>query len=166
LPPSSSVTPPSEPDAAGVPDPPAAAASPPLEAPLPFVTPLVAPLEALPLVGRPLVALPDELPLVEAPLAVAAPVLPPVPEKLTEPGDAPAELEPEPDPEPIATEGVFELEHARLIVIAAQNNPEHHLADMGPPQRKLQDQTGRGPASTAEGEDTNTMFLDACDERS
>jgi|SRR5580658_6123644 hypothetical protein len=155
--PPSDVVPPSEPDVRGVPDAPDAAALPLLEG-LPLLTaPLVAPLETLPLVARPLVGPPDALPLVGAPLVVAAPVPPPEPEELTEPDepdDAPTEPEAEPlapeDPEPTVAEGVFEPEHARLIVTPAQNNPERHLADMGPPQCKLQDQDGRGPASTAE----------------
>jgi hypothetical protein len=132
-----------------VPDEPAAAASPPLEAlpplvapeaPLLLATPLVAPLEAL----AP-VALPDALPLEEAPLVVAMPVLAPEPDELTDPDEpdaVPAEPEGEPlppeDPVPTVTEGVFELEHARLIVMPAKNNPEHHLADMRPPQCNFQ----------------------------
>jgi hypothetical protein len=146
--PPSVVVPPSEPDVTAVPDAPAAAASPPLEA-LPLVArPLVGPPEALPLFTTPLVAPldtlplvapPDELPLAEVPLAVAAPVVPPEPEKLTdpdEPDDVPAEpaadaLLPE-DPEPPVTEGGFEPEHARLIVTPVNNHAERHLADMRP----------------------------------
>jgi hypothetical protein len=171
--PPSAVVPLCAPDAPGVPDAPAAAASPLLEAMPLLERPLVAPLETSPLVARPLVAAPDVLPLVEAPLVVAAPVLPPDPEEVTEPDepdDVPAEPgapEPEPllpeDPEPTTAEGVFEPEHARLIVTPAQNNPERHLTDMGPPLCKLQDQGGRRPASTAENKDTNTMFSGARD---
>jgi len=139
--PSSSVVPPSEGDAAVVPDAPDAAASPPLDALPLLMTPLVAPLETLP----------DELPLAEAPLAVAAPVLPPEPEELTEPDepdDVPTEPEVVPpplpeDPEPTVTEGVFELEHAKLVVTPTQNNPKRHPANMETSVTQLADE-GRG----------------------
>ncbi len=171
--PPSDVAPLPDPDVTGVPDAPAAAALP-LEAmPLlmtPLVAPVEAPVEAMPLVARPLVAppAPAKLPLAGAPLAVTAPVLPPTPDGLTDP-DEPDDVSTEPeaelllpeDPEPTVTVGVFELEHARLIVTPAQNNPERRLADMEPPQCKLQE-CGRRPAST-ENEDTNTMFLGARD---
>ncbi len=144
LPPSEFV-PPSEPDATGVPEAPAAALplleappleAPPLEAPL-LTTPLGnAARSLLPLVGRPLPAPPEELPLAGVPLAVDPPVLP-APETLTEPDDDIADPEAEAllpeDPEPTVAEGVFEPEQARLIVTPTQNNPERHLADMGPP---------------------------------
>jgi hypothetical protein len=68
-------------------------------------------------------------------------VLPPEPEELTDP-DEPDGVPPEPEAEPLPPEdpgptvavGVFEPEHARLIVTPTQNNPERHRADMGPPQ--------------------------------
>jgi hypothetical protein len=105
----------------------------------PLVAPLVAPLEALPVAASPLVAPLETLPLAGAPLAVATPVLPPEPEELTDP-DEPDDVPPEPEAEPLPPEdpgptvavGVLE-EHARLIVTPAQNNPERHRADMGPP---------------------------------
>jgi hypothetical protein len=156
FPPSFAVVPLSEPDVPGVP---AAAASPPLEA---------LPLVATPLAAPPLVAPLDELPLAKPPLVVATPVLPAEPEGPTdpdEPDDGPPEDEPLPpgDPEPAVIEGVFELEHARLNVTPPKNNPERHLADMRPPQRKLQVKTGEARL-TAESEDTNTMFFGARDE--
>jgi hypothetical protein len=162
LPPSGDVPPP-EPDVTEAPDAPEApdaAPAAPLEALPLLTTPLVTPPEVLPLVTRPLVAAPDELPLVGAPLIVPVPVLPPEPEGLTDPdepdGEPPEPVAPEDDPllpedpEPTVAEGVFEPEHARPIVIPAQNNPERHLKDMGPPRCKHQDQDGRRPASTAE----------------
>ena len=106
----------------------------------PLVAPVEAPPEALPVAASPLVAPPETLPLAGAPLPVATPVLAPEPEELTDP-DEPDGVPPEPEAEPLAPEdpeptvavGVLE-EHARLIVSPAQNNPERHRADMGPPQ--------------------------------
>jgi hypothetical protein len=165
--PPSDVVEPEEPDVTGVPDAPAAAASPPLEALPLLMTPLAAPLDTLPLVASPPVALPDELPLAGAPLAT--PVLPLEPEGLTEPDEPDGVLtEPEAelllpdDPEPTFTEGVLE-EHARLIVTPTQNNPERHRADMRPPQCKRQDQDGREARVNRPSEDTNTMFLGSRD---
>jgi hypothetical protein len=152
LPPPSGDVPPSAPDvteAPDVPEAPDAVPVPPLEALPPLMTPLATLPEGMPLVTRPLVD-PDELPLAGAPLVVGVPVVPPEPDELTdpdEPDDGPIEPEAEPllpeDPE--ATTGEVELEHARLIVTPTQNNPEHHLADMGPPQRKFEDEDGRRP---------------------
>jgi len=126
LPPSSAVVPLLEPDVVIVPD--AAAASSPVDAPPLLMTPLIAPLDAMPPVAEP-----DELPLAEP---GSAPVLTPdPPTDPDEPDDAPTmdpeaePLSPE-DPEPTVIEGVFELEHARLVVIPMQNNPKRHPADM------------------------------------
>jgi hypothetical protein len=129
--------------------------APPLESPLAPTAPLVAPLEALP----PL-APPDELPLEGAPLAVAAPVLPPEPDRLTDPDapDAvPAEPEAEPlpleDPETTVPEGVFELEHARLVVTPTQHNAKRHAADMkNLRDTSLQDKAGGRTQRPAEQE--------------